>query len=253
MECSLVPLPCRATTSGADGCVRAPAGDHRTVVRRHGRTVDRRVGRRVGVCQNATLGVSRCRTHPRGVICYRYRDLFVMSCAKRVRRPPAPLEKPHVAARRPAAPRARGVVGCARGGAARAGGVGARGLFPPVAAPLSTPSPRPAAVVPARAVTLAAALASAGPITFAADRAELVGPSAAAVARIAQPARRRPRAPGHGHRLRGRHPRPCRRGATAVGAAGRRSSSTRWWRPGCAGSGSPPWAAAPPTRSPHRR
>jgi outer membrane protein OmpA-like peptidoglycan-associated protein len=56
-------------------------------------------------------------------------------------------------------------------------------LFPPVS-PLSTPVPRPAVVVPAPAVPTAEG--AAGPITFAADRAELVGPSAAAVARIAQ-------------------------------------------------------------------
>jgi outer membrane protein OmpA-like peptidoglycan-associated protein len=59
-------------------------------------------------------------------------------------------------------------------------------LFPPVAtAPtVSTPLPRPTVVVPAPAVPSAAT--DAGPITFAADRAELVGPSAVAVTRIAQ-------------------------------------------------------------------
>ena len=46
---------------------RAPAGDHRTVVRRHGPDVDRRVHRRVAVCQNATHGVSRCGTRLSGV------------------------------------------------------------------------------------------------------------------------------------------------------------------------------------------
>jgi outer membrane protein OmpA-like peptidoglycan-associated protein len=56
-------------------------------------------------------------------------------------------------------------------------------LFPPLST-VTTPLPRPAVVVPVPAVPVA--VAAAGPITFAADRAELVGPSAVAVARIVQ-------------------------------------------------------------------
>jgi len=51
----------------------------------------------------------------------------------------------------------------------------------PVAAPRTT-----VAVPAAPAPAYPASLAGAGPITFAADRAELVGPSAAAVARVAE-------------------------------------------------------------------
>jgi len=60
------------------------------------------------------------------------------------------------------------------------------GLGLTLSSPVSTesPSPRSAAVVPAPAVPVA--VATAGPITFAADRAELVGPSAAAATRVAQ-------------------------------------------------------------------
>jgi outer membrane protein OmpA-like peptidoglycan-associated protein len=58
-------------------------------------------------------------------------------------------------------------------------------LFPlSTASPLSTPLPQPGVVAPAPAVPIAAT--DAGPITFAADRAELVGPPAAAVTRVAQ-------------------------------------------------------------------
>lgn len=60
------------------------------------------------------------------------------------------------------------------------------GLGLALSPPASTvsPLPRPVAVVPGPAAPVA--VADAGPITFAADRAELVGPSAVAVTRIAQ-------------------------------------------------------------------
>jgi outer membrane protein OmpA-like peptidoglycan-associated protein len=57
---------------------------------------------------------------------------------------------------------------------------------PQVLRPLEAVVPVPAPLDPGpQRVTLAAALASAGPITFAADRAELAGPSAATVERVA--------------------------------------------------------------------
>lgn len=59
-------------------------------------------------------------------------------------------------------------------------------LFPPSAAPLATQAASPSAavpVVPAPAYPLA--FADAGAVTFAADQADLDGPSAAAVARVA--------------------------------------------------------------------
>jgi outer membrane protein OmpA-like peptidoglycan-associated protein len=56
-------------------------------------------------------------------------------------------------------------------------------LFPPSAAPLAPPPAAPVPVVPAPAYPLA--FADAGAVTFAADQADLVGPSAAAVARVA--------------------------------------------------------------------
>jgi len=53
--------------------------------------------------------------------------------------------------------------------------------------PLDAVAPVPAPLDPgAQRVTLAAALASAGTVTFAADRTELVGPSAATVERVAR-------------------------------------------------------------------
>ena len=60
-------------------------------------------------------------------------------------------------------------------------GLGMALLPAPVAAPRTTVAV-PAAPAPAYPTSLAGA----GPITFAADRAELVGPSAAAVARVAE-------------------------------------------------------------------
>ena len=61
-------------------------------------------------------------------------------------------------------------------------------LFPPSAPPPTTQAvPPPAASVPVvPAPTYPLAFADAGAITFAADQAELVGPSAAAVARVAK-------------------------------------------------------------------
>ena len=60
-------------------------------------------------------------------------------------------------------------------------GLGMALLPAPVAAPRTT-----VAVPAAPAPAFPTSLAGAGPITFAADRAELVGPSAAAVARVAE-------------------------------------------------------------------
>ena len=60
-------------------------------------------------------------------------------------------------------------------------------LFPPSAAPPATQAvPPPAAVPVVPAPTYPLAFADAGAITFAADQADLVGPSAAAVARVAK-------------------------------------------------------------------
>ena len=61
-------------------------------------------------------------------------------------------------------------------------------LFPPSAPPPAAQAVPPPAAVRARGSgpRLSAPFADAGAITFAADQAELVGPSAAAVARVAQ-------------------------------------------------------------------
>ncbi len=56
-------------------------------------------------------------------------------------------------------------------------------LVPPLT---TTPLPSPVAVPAAPAAAPPVALADTGPVTFAADRAELVGPSATAVAHAAQ-------------------------------------------------------------------
>jgi len=64
-------------------------------------------------------------------------------------------------------------------------GLGMALLPSPVVSPVA--APRTTVAVPAApAPAYPASLAGAGPITFAADRAELVGPSAAAVARVAE-------------------------------------------------------------------
>ena len=115
--------------------------------------------------------------------------------------------------------------------------------------PLDAVAPVPAPLDPgAQRVTLAAALASAGTVTFAADRTELVGPSAATVERVA---RLLGAGPGPRVALTGYAADAPGPAAVAQRLSEQRppSSSTRWWPPGWTGTASSPRGAASRIRS----